>query len=123
MIDSHNFWHILGLPIKVGGFIICFFYGLKPILANEQLTQNPQPFMSATGTVEDLEGVESRDISEPLWGMGGAYSDNTEANTTYESQESPWVAKTQALNLTLKKSDLMLGDLHRPTLRFPVPDF
>ncbi len=123
MIDSHNFWHILGLPIEVGGLIVSFFYGLRPMLANEQLIQNPQPFIPATGTVEDLQGVESRDISEPLWGMGGAYSDSSEANTTYQSQESPWVAKTKALNFTLKESDLMLGDLHRPTLRFPFVDF
>ena len=95
----------------------------KPLLANEQLTQNPQPFMPATGTVQDLQGVESRDISERPWGMGGAYSDNTEANTTYESQGSPWTAKAQALNRTLEKSDTMLGDIQRTTRRFPFVDF
>lgn len=90
-----------------------------PVLANE----TPKPLVTPTGTSQDLNGVEQRDIAQDLGGMGGTYQEEEISDSVYQPQMSPYEAKIQSLNLTLEQVDNNVGDTNRVVRRFPFTNF
>ncbi len=94
---------------------------VTPMNAQTEIITDPKPLETYTGTLEDLEGTESRNRVESLAG-GGGYSRNVE-NPSLETNKNPLEAKTEALNAVLEDHDYKLGDVARPTYRVPLVNF
>ena len=95
--------------------------------AQEEIITEPKPLEVYNGTVQDLGGTESKTIEEWLGGVGGEYVSTDETindeATRYKFDQNSYEAKTEALNLTLEGHDASLGDVQRPTRRFPLINF
>lgn len=97
-------------------------FAALPSLAQTEIITDPKPLEIHTGTVQDLDGTESRTQMEGLAGVGGEYP-SAEGLSSFELDKTPYEAKTDALNTTLETHDDNLGDVQRPTYRVPVIQF
>lgn len=89
--------------------------------AQTEIITDPKPLETYTGTLEDLEGTESRNGVESL-AVGGDYQANPEI-PSLEPDKNSLEAKTEALNTVLEDHDYNLGDVKRPTYRVPLINF
>ena len=94
---------------------------VTPIHAETEIITDPKPLETYTGTLEDLEGTDSRNRVESLAG-GGEYPPNVNI-PSLEPEKNSLEAKTEALNSTLEDHDYTLGDVARPTYRVPLVNF
>lgn len=121
MIIAYRSTQMLKLMIvgvSLAGFSI-------PVLANEPpIITNPKPLVILTGTTQDLQGIEEKNLAEWLGGVGGEYPTTEDSKeSVYEVQQDFYVVKMQSLNLTLENTDTKLGDTQRITRRFPFTHF
>ena len=92
-----------------------------PIHAETEIITDPKPLETYTGTLEDLDGTESRNRVESL-ADEGEHSPNVDI-PSLEPEQNSFEAKTEALNSTLEDHDYTLGDVKRPTYRVPLINF
>ncbi|XTZ20141.1 MAG: hypothetical protein ACQZ3M_01040 [cyanobacterium endosymbiont of Rhopalodia fuxianensis] len=95
-------------------------------LAQEEIITDPRPLEIHTGTIQDLDGTESKTPEEWLGGVGGRYAaaEGTRGELTqYQFDRTVYKAKTEALDITLEEHDSHLGDVERPTRRIPLIQF
>ena len=100
--------------------------GFMSAFAQEEIITDPKPLEIHTGTVQDLNGTESKTREEWLGGVGGQYAATEETNeelTRYQFDQTVYEAKTEALNVILEEHDSHLGDVERPTRRIPLIQF
>ncbi|WP_119260738.1 hypothetical protein [cyanobacterium endosymbiont of Rhopalodia gibberula] len=94
--------------------------------AQEEIITDPKPLEIHTGTIQDLDGTESKAREEWLGGVGGQYAatEGTRGELTrYQFNQTVYEAKTEALDITLEEHDSHLGDVERPTRRIPLIQF
>ncbi|MEA5508854.1 hypothetical protein VB715_03670 [Crocosphaera sp. UHCC 0190] len=110
--------------ILMGGIILGIgaLFPVFPSLAETEVITDPKPLEIHTGTVQDLNGTESRTQMEGLAGVGGEYPSSEELSA-FELEKSPYEVKTEAINNTLERNDDNLGDVQRPTYRVPFVHF
>ncbi|MEA5532789.1 hypothetical protein [Crocosphaera sp. XPORK-15E] len=110
--------------ILIGGIILGVgtLFPVFPSMAETEVITDPKPLEVYTGTVQDLNGTESRTQMEGLAGVGGE-SPSSEELSAFELEKSPYEAKTDALNNNLQQHDESLGDVQRPTYRVPFVHF
>ncbi|ACK69106.1 hypothetical protein PCC7424_0646 [Gloeothece citriformis PCC 7424] len=97
-----------------------------PAVGNEIAAVNNdfKPIVAPTGTVEDLTGVQSRNIAKDLGGIGGGSEDlQLLPQSDFKPEMSAYEAKTRAMNLRLDVSDQNMGDTSRITRRLPFLHF
>lgn len=109
--------------IAMGSFILGM--GTLIIIPDSQaqpdIITDPKPLETYTGTLQDLEGTQSRNMSAGV-GVGG--EDPTYVNVpSLETDKDALEAKTEALDAILEDHDYNLGDVKRPTYRVPVINF
>ncbi|EAZ92202.1 hypothetical protein [Crocosphaera chwakensis] len=92
-----------------------------PVEAQTEIITDPKPLETYTGSLQDLEGTESRTRDESL-AVGGEYPRNVEI-PSLETDKNSLEAKTEALNEVLEDHDYNLGDVKRPTYRVPFVHF
>jgi hypothetical protein len=94
--------------------------------AQEEIITDPKPLEIHTGTIQDLDGTESKTREEWLGGVGGRYAATEETRgelTQYKFDRTAYEAKMEALDITLEEHDSHLGDVERPTRRIPLIQF
>ncbi|MGK7940775.1 MAG: hypothetical protein AB4062_11630 [Crocosphaera sp.] len=107
---------IVSFLLGMGGMIV-----VPSSLAEPEIITDPKPLEIYTGTVEDLEGTVSSNLSEGL-AVGGDYPPLIDI-PSLEPNKNSLEAKTEALNQILQDHDHSLGDVQRPTYRVPVVNF
>ncbi|MEA5510587.1 hypothetical protein VB715_12505 [Crocosphaera sp. UHCC 0190] len=79
----------------------------------------------ANTSSRDLTGIESRSAADWPWAVGGEYSEPQESlpldSTSLDLDY--YDAKLENLNNTYEPLDRQLGDVERPTSRFPFAQF
>jgi hypothetical protein len=113
-----NWHHLMGGLLVLGAILFSL-----PTVAQENVITNPQPLILPSGTVEDLQGIESKDASQWLGGVGGESDEGEGVGSVYEVNQSSYDAKAQALNSTLDQIETQVGDVERPTTSFPFAQF
>ena len=109
--------------IAIGGFIL----GMGTLIviphsqAKPEIITDPKPLETYTGTLQDLEGTQSRNMSAGV-GVGGEYLAYINV-PSLETDKDALEAKTEALDATLEDHDYNLGDVKRPTYRVPFVNF
>ena len=94
---------------------------VTPSHAETEIITDPKPLETYTGTLQDLDGTESRNRVESLAG-GGEYPPSVDI-PSLEPEKNSLEAKTEALNSTLEDHDYTVGDVARPTYRVPLINF
>ena len=100
--------------------------GSMSALAQERIITDPKPLEIHPGTIQDLDGTESKTREEWLGGVDGQYTatgKTREELTRYQFDQTAYEAKTKALDVTLEEHDSHLGDVERPTRRIPLIQF
>ncbi|MDJ0598778.1 MAG: hypothetical protein QNJ37_08075 [Crocosphaera sp.] len=97
--------------------IIC----IPSVDAQTEIITDPKPLETYTGTLQDLEGTESRNRVDSF-AVGGDYPPNIEI-PSLEPDKNSLEVKTEALNEVLQDHDNNLGDVQRPTYRVPLVNF
>ncbi len=120
------------IKICLGGFILAMgtMTNSMSALAQEEIITDPKPLEIHTGTVQDLNGIQSQTREEWLGGVGGEYAateetteETTEEIPGYQVDRNAYKANTDRLNITLEDYDPNLGDGERPAQRIPLIEF
>lgn len=107
-----------GLTLGISSLVL-----IPSISAETEIITDPKPLETYTGTLQDLEGTESRtrDENESL-AVGGSYSPNEEI-PTLEPDKNFLEIKTETLNEISEDQDYNLGNGERPAYRVPLVNF
>lgn len=105
-----------GLTMGIGTLVL-----LTPVKAETEVITDPKPLEIYTGTLQDLEGTESRNGVESLT-VEGDNSDNVDIPSS-EIDTNSLEAKTGRINMVLEDHDYNLGDTKRPSYQVPLLNF